>query len=76
MAMTKASMAAKIKTAMAAVPAPASSSPADLEAYATAIREAMCQGIIEEITQHAVVNVTVTVDPITHAGSGTGTVVS
>lgn len=56
MAMTAASMAAKVKAAVDAVGAHQSSDPAGQDAYRLQVYTAMCQGIIEEITQngHAV----------------------
>lgn len=57
MALDKASMAAKVKTAIAAVPAQQFDSTGDPNAYRDAILEAMCQGIIVEIQANAEVPV-------------------
>lgn len=65
MALTKESMAAKVKAAIAAVPPQQFDSAGDPSAYRDAILEALCQGIIEEIQQNAEVPVP--------AGSSAGT---
>lgn len=59
MALDKTSMAAKVKAAIAAVPAQQFDSAGDPSAYRDAILEAMCQGIIEEIQANAEVPVDV-----------------
>jgi hypothetical protein len=46
-------MAAKVKAAIAAVPPQQVDSGGDPTAYRDAILQAMCQGIIEEITANA-----------------------
>lgn len=53
MAMTAASMMAKIKAAIAAVPAVQSADPAAVAAYRDAILAAMCQGIIDEVVANS-----------------------
>ena len=65
MALEKASMAAKVKAAIAAVPVEQFDSTGDPTAYRDAILEALCQGIIEEITTNAEV--------IVDVGSSAGT---
>ena len=65
MALTAASMAAKVKAAVAAVPPQQFDSGSSPEAYRDAVLLAMCQGIIDEITSNAEVPVT--------AGSSAGT---
>jgi hypothetical protein len=65
MALTAASMAAKVEAAVAAVPAQQFDSAGDPSAYRSAILVAMCQGIIDEIQANAEVPVT--------AGSSAGT---
>ena len=71
MALTKASMAAKIKTALAAVGDPAGY--ASPQAYADACRQAMCEGIIEEITTNGLVAV-VLMTGAGVPGTGNGTI--
>lgn len=58
MALDKASMAAKMKAAIASVPAQQFDSAGDPTAYRDAILEALCQGIIEEFKENAEVPVT------------------
>lgn len=53
MAMSAASMSAKVKAAIAAVPPVQSSDPAAVQAYRDAILQAMCQGIIEEVVANS-----------------------
>lgn len=65
MALDKASMAAKVKAKIAAVPAQQFDSGGDPTAYRDAILEALCDGIIEEIITNAEV--------IVDAGSSAGT---
>lgn len=71
MALTKASMAAKIKTALAAVGDPATYGTP--QAYADACREAMCEGIIEELTTNGVL-VVASAAVLTGGAPGTGTI--
>jgi hypothetical protein len=76
MAMTAASMKARIRTAQAAIAAPANNAGA-AAAYSDAMLQALCQGIIDEIKAAAVVTVT-NVSGVTVGGGvsgpGTGTV--
>lgn len=65
MALTAASMAAKVKAKVAAVPPQQFDSDSSPEAYRDAILLAFCEGIIEEITSNAEVPV--------DAGSSAGT---
>lgn len=58
MALSAASMAARVKAAIAAVPPQQVDSGGDPTAYRDAILLAMCQGIIDEITANAEVDVT------------------
>jgi hypothetical protein len=58
MALTAASMMAKVKAAIAAVPAQQFDSAGDPSSYRDAILLAMCQGIIDEIQANAEVPVT------------------
>jgi len=57
MALDKASMAAKVKAKIGAVPPQQFDSAGDPTAYRDAILEALCDGIIEEITTNAEVPV-------------------
>jgi len=68
MAMTKVSMAAKIRTAMALIP-PSTGTAASTSAYSDAIIQAMCDGIIQEIHANAVVSSSVTIPTTGAAGS-------
>jgi len=72
MALNKASMAASIKTKMAAIPLPDGTA-ASAQAYRDALIEAMCDGIISEITQHAAVSV-VTLGSATTQSCANGTI--
>lgn len=58
MALSKTSMAALIKAKVAAVAPVQGSDPAAVLAYRDAIYEALCDGIIEAITQYAEVTTT------------------
>ncbi len=58
MALTAASMMAKVKAAITAVPPQQVDSSGSTEAYSDAILQAMCQGIIDEIQENAEVPVT------------------
>jgi len=58
MALTAASMMAKVKAAIAAVPAQQVDSSGSTDAYRDAILLAMCQGIVDEIQANAEVPVT------------------
>lgn len=53
MALSKESMAAKIKAKIAAVPPYQGSDAADAQSYRDAVMLAMCEGIIEEIVQNS-----------------------
>lgn len=57
MAMTAASMKTRIRTAQAAISAPANNGAA-AAAYSDAMLQALCQGIIDEIKAGAVIQVT------------------
>lgn len=58
MALTATSMMAKVKAAIAAVPAQQVDSGSSADAYRDAILLALCQGIIDEIKANAEVPVT------------------
>jgi hypothetical protein len=70
MALTAASMAAKVKTYVMAVAPVLSIDPGSVTARQDAVILAMCQGIIEEIQQNGTV---ITAD--SHGDAGTGTIV-
>lgn len=77
MALTAASMKAKIRAAMAAVPPPAANTAEAALAYSDALVEALCQGIIEELTQNGVVTIASVSGVQTGggvSGPGTGTI--
>lgn len=71
MAMTPSSMASKIKAYVNAQGM--ATGIADADAHQNAVLLAFCQGVIEEIQQHAVANV-VTTDSNGDSGTGVGTV--
>lgn len=58
MALTAASMMAKIKANIAAIAAVQTSDPVAVQTYRDAVLQAMCQGIVDEIHMNAVVPVT------------------
>lgn len=53
MALTAASMASKVKAAIAAIAPVQGSSAANAAAYRDAVLQAMCQGIIEEVVANS-----------------------
>jgi copper(I)-binding protein len=68
MAMTAAGMMAKVKAAIAAVPAVQSGDPAAVATYRDAVLTAMCAGIIDEVVANSeLVPVTTDTGP---AGAG------
>ncbi len=74
MAMTAAGMMAKVKAAMAAVPAVQSSDPVAVAANRDAVLLAMCQGIIEEVVANSELVPVTTDTGAAGAGIITGTV--
>ena len=74
MAMTASGMMAKVKAAIAAVPAVQSSNGATTQTYRDAVLLAMCQGIIDEVVANSELVPVTTDTGAAGAGIITGTV--